>query len=201
VTEARSRGRRPGSPDTRAAILDAGRTLFADQGFSATSVRAIASAAGVDPALVHHYFGSKQDLFVASLSLPIDPRAILALIAAEGADGAGERLIRGFLSVWDDPSLQPSMIGFARGLIDPSASVLVKEGFLGVVILPLGEALGIDEPQRRMTLVASQMVGIVLLRYLVGIEPLASMPHDDVVAVYAPTLQRYLTAPLPASGR
>ncbi|MFL6156956.1 MAG: TetR family transcriptional regulator [Marmoricola sp.] len=198
MTEARSRGRRPGSPDTRAAILDAARTLFADQGFSATSVRAIAGAAGVDPALVHHYFGSKQDLFVASLSLPVDPRAILGLIAAEGVDGAGERLIRGFLSVWDDPALQPSMVGFARGLIDPSASTLVKEGFLKVVILPLGEALGLDEPQRRMTLVASQMIGIVLLRYLVGVEPLASMPAEEVVAVYAPTLQRYLSGDLPS---
>jgi AcrR family transcriptional regulator len=198
MTEAKSRGRRPGSPDTRAAILDAARSLFAGQGFSATSVRAVASAAGVDPALVHHYFGSKQDLFVASLSLPVDPRAVLAVIAAEGPEGAGERLVRAFLSVWDDPALQPSMIGFARGLIDPSSSVLVKGGFLDVVILPLGAALGIDQPQRRMTLVASQMVGIVLLRYLVGVEPLASMPVEEVVAIYAPTLQRDLTGDIPA---
>ncbi|MFL6158107.1 MAG: TetR family transcriptional regulator [Marmoricola sp.] len=192
-----TRGRRPGSPDTRAAILDAARALFAEKGFSSTSMRSIASAAGVDAALVHHYFGSKQDLFVASLALPVDPRDVFAMIAAGGTDDVGERLIRGFLSVWDDPGLQPSMIGFARGLIDPSASPLLKEGFLEVVIGPLGAALGIDQPERRTTLVASQMIGIVMLRYLIGVEPLASMPTDEVAAVYGPTLQRYLTGALP----
>lgn len=192
-----SRGRRKGSPDTRAAILDAARSLFSANGFSSTSVRAIAASAGVDPALVHHYFGSKDDLFVASLSLPIDPRTVFALVAAGGPDGAGERLLRGFLSVWDDPGLQVPMIGFARGLLDPSASALIKEGFLTVVIGPLGVALGIDQPERRMPLVASQMIGIVMFRYLVGVEPLVSMSADEVVAIYAPTIQRYLTGHLP----
>jgi hypothetical protein len=88
------------------------------------------------------------------------------------------------------------MIGFARGLLDPSASELVKNGFLDVVIKPLGAALGIDDPGRRMPLVASQMIGIVMFRYLVPVEPLASMAADEVVAVYAPTIQRYLTGDL-----
>lgn len=192
-----SRGRRPGSPDTRAAIIEAARDLFATNGFSTTSIRSIAGAAGVDPALVHHYFGSKDDLFVASLALPVDPRTIFALIAAGGPDSAGERLLRGFLSVWDDPALQPQMIGFARGLIDPSTSALLKDGFLKVVIGPLGEALGVDRPDLRVPLVASQMIGIVMLRYLIAVEPLASMAADDVVAIYAPTVQRYLTGELP----
>ena len=193
-----ARGRRKGSPDTRAAILDAARTLFSENGFSGTSVRAVAGAAGVDPALVHHYFGSKDDLFVSSLALPVDPRAVFEVIATQGPDGAGERLLRGFLSVWDDPELQVPMIGFARGLLDPSASALVKNGFLEVVIKPLGEALGIDDPSRRMTLVASQMLGIVMFRYLVRVEPLASMSADEVVAAYGPTIQRYLTGDLSA---
>jgi AcrR family transcriptional regulator len=193
------RGRRKGSPDTRAAILDAARTLFSENGFSGTSVRGVAAAAGVDPALVHHYYGSKDDLFVASLALPVDPRTVFEVIATQGLDGAGERLLRGFLSVWDDPDLQPSMVGFARGLLDPSASALVKNGFLEVVIKPLGTALGIDDPGRRMPLVASQMIGIVMFRYLVRVEPLASMPADDLVGVYAPTIQRYLTGDLPGA--
>ncbi|RNL62256.1 TetR/AcrR family transcriptional regulator [Nocardioides marmoriginsengisoli] len=192
-----SRGRRPGSPDTRAAILESARTLFAARGFAATSLRSIASAAGVDPALVHHYFGGKDDLFVAALSLPIDPRAVFAQFAAGEVEDAGERLVRGFLSVWDDPELQPSMVGFARGLIEPSATEMIRHGFLRVVIWPLGDALGIDEPGRRMPLVASQMIGLVMLRYLIAVEPLASMPPDDVVAIYAPTIQRYLTGDLP----
>lgn len=192
------RGRRPGSPDTRAAILASARSLFAEKGFSGTSMRAIAAGAGVDPALVHHYFAGKDDLFVAALAPPVDPREVFALFAGEGPDGAGERLIRGFLSVWDDPALQVSMVAFARGLIEPSAAPFLREGFLQVVIWPLGEALGIDEPERRMPLVASQVIGIVMLRYLVGVEPLASMPAEEVVAIYAPTLQRYLTGPLPS---
>ncbi|HET6152232.1 MAG TPA: TetR family transcriptional regulator [Marmoricola sp.] len=197
TAERASRGRRPGSPDTRAAILEAARSLFAAQGFSSTSVRSIASAAGVDAALVHHYFGTKDALFIAALSLPIDPRDVVTAIAADGPQGAGERLVRAFVSVWDDPALQDSMIGFARGVLDPAAAPLVRDGFLTVVIWPLGEALGIDEPARRMPLVASQVIGIVLMRYLIAVEPLASMPAAELAATYGPTLQRYLTGDLP----
>lgn len=197
MTAARSRGRRPGSPDTRNAILAGARALFSENGFSATSMRAIAAAAGVDPALVHHYFGSKEDLFVAALAPPVDPRALLAVVASGGPEGAGERLVRMFLSAWDDPDLQPGLIGFARGLLDPAAEALVRDGFLKVVIGPLGDGLGLADADRRIPLVASQMIGLVLLRYVLRVEPLASMPGDDVVTIYGPTLQRYLTADLP----
>lgn len=195
------RGRRPGSPDTRSAILGAARSLFAAGGFSGTSVRAVAAKAGVDPALVHHYFGSKDDLFVAALSLPVDPRAVLAGVVAEGAEGAAERLLRTFLSVWDDPELQLPLLGLARTMVDPSGGELFRDGFLTVVIGPLGAALGIDEPERRMPVVASQVLGLILMRYLLRVEPIASMPAEELVAVYAPTIQRYLTGPLPPTGR
>lgn len=191
------RGRRPGAPDTRAAILAAARTLFADGGFAGTSVRSIASAAGVDASLVHHYFGSKDDLFVAALEIPVDPRERLAEVVAEGPDGAGERLVRIFLSVWDDPDLQAPLLGLARGILEPSGQRLLSQGFLPAVLLPMGAALGVDRPEVRMPLVASQMVGLILTRYVLGVEPLASMPPEDLVAVYGPTIQRYLTGPLP----
>jgi AcrR family transcriptional regulator len=196
----RARGRRPGSPDTRAAILDAARALFASGGISGTSVRAVAAKAGVDPALVHHYFGSKEDLFVAALALPIDPREVLAPIVADGPDGAAERLLRTFLSVWDDPELQLPLMAVARSLTDPSGKELMRDGFLKVVIGPLAIALGIDEPERRMPIVASQVLGLILTRYLLEVEPIASMPADELVAIYAPTIQRYLTGPLPATA-
>lgn len=199
MTATRSRGRRPGSPDTRAAILDSARDLFAENGFGGTSIRAIAAAAGVDPALVHHYFSSKDDLFVATLALPVDPRELLAVVATGGPDGAGERLVRMFLSAWDDPGLRPGLVGAARALLDPASEALVRDGFLTVVIGPLGEALGLDDPGRRMPLVASQMIGLVLLRYVLRVEPLASMPGEHVVAIYGPTLQRYLTGDLPGA--
>lgn len=197
MTATRGPGRRPGSPDTRAAILASARSLFAERGFSGTSVRAVAASAGVDPALVHHYYGTKDDLFLASLQLGVDPRELLAQVVAEGPDGAAERLLPVFLSVWDDAELRKPLLAFVRGVFDPSGARLLRDGFLRVVILPIGQALGIDEPERRMPLVASQMVGLIMMRYVLELEPLASMPADRVVATFAPTLQRYLTGELP----
>jgi AcrR family transcriptional regulator len=190
------RGRRPGAPDTRAAILAAARERFAASGYAGTSIRAVAAAAGVDGALVHHYFGTKDDLFLAALELPVDPRALLAPVAEAGADEAGERLLRVFLGVWDDERNQPSLLALVRGLAEPNGQRLVRDGVLQMILGPLGRALALDRPEERMALVASQMVGIVILRYLLRAEPLASISPDALVAVYAPTLQRYLTGPL-----
>ena len=191
------RGRRPGAPDTRAQILDSARALFAARGFGSTSVRAIAADAGVDPSLVHHYFGSKDDLFVAALELPVDPRVVLRPVLQGGLDGAGERLLRVFLSVWDDETARLPLLGLVRAVVDPQGQQLVRDGLLGIVLGPIGAVFDLDEPQRRVALVASQMIGLVMLRYVVEAEPLASMDNELVVATYAPTLQRYLSGPLP----
>ena len=191
------RGRRPGTPDTRAAILAAARELFAAQGYAGTSVRSVAAAAGVDASLVHHYFGTKDDLFVAALQIPVDPRVVLAGVIAQGPDGAGEQLLRVFLSVWDDPERQLPLLGLARNMLDPAGQRLLSEGFLPAVLLPIGVAMGVERPDVRMPVVASQVIGLILLRYVLEVEPIASMPAEDVVTIYAPTIQRYLTGPLP----
>ena len=191
------RGRRPGSPDTRAAILEAARARFAEGGFRATTIRAVAADAGVDAALVHHYFGTKDDLFLAAMQLPVDPRQLLAPVLGGGVEGAAERFLGVFLSVWDDPELQPALLAVARGVMEPGGGRLLSEGFLPVVVRPIAEALGVDRPEDRMPLVASQMMGLILVRYVLRIEPLASMPAERVVATYAPTIQRYLADPLP----
>jgi AcrR family transcriptional regulator len=190
------RGRRPGSPDTRAAILAGARTLFAANGYAGTSVRAVAAAAGVDAALVHHYFGSKDDLFVAALRVPLDPRDVLLPVAQGGVDGAGERLLRTFLTVWDDEATRLPLLTLVRSVFEPEGRRLVRDGFMRIVLGPVGIGLGVDQPERRMSLVASQLIGLVLARYVVEVEPLASAPHDELVAAYAPTLQRYLEMPL-----
>ena len=192
-----NRGRRPGSPDTRAAILDAARALFAERGYAGTSIRAVAAGAGVDPALVHHYFGRKDDLFLASLQVPFDPREALREAAAGGPEGAGERLLHTFLSVWDDPELQPRLVAFVRSVLEPGGERLLTQGFLPAVVLPVARALGVERPEQRMPLVASQVLGLILMRYVVRMEPIASMPAEVVVATYAPTIQRYLTGDLP----
>ncbi len=160
-------------------------------------MRAIAADAGVDPALVHHYFDSKDGLFVAALELPVDPRVALLPVLEGGLDGAGERLLRVFVSVWDDETARLSLLGLVRGVFEPTGRQLLRDGLLGVVLGPLGPALGLDQPERRVALVASQMIGLVMLRYVLEVEPLASMGTEELVASYAPTLQRYLADPLP----
>ena len=172
-------------------------SLFAEQGFRRTTIRAVAGAAGVDPALVHHYFGSKDDLFVAALALPVDPRQVIGSALAGGVDGAGERLVRAFLSVWDDPAYRPHLLGLVRGALEPEGHRLLSEGFLPAVVLPAVDALGVDQPERRMALVASQVAGLILLRYVLEAEPLASMEPEAVAAVIGPTIQGYLERPLP----
>jgi AcrR family transcriptional regulator len=197
VTAPARRGRRPGAPDTRAAILGAARGQFAAHGFRRTTIRAVAGEAGVDPALVHHYFGSKDDLFVAALELPVDPRTVIGPALAGGVEGAAERLLTVFLSVWDDPDLRATLLVVVRGMLEPDGHRLMREGFLPAVIMPAAAALGLDDPERRMSLVASQVLGLIVSRYVLEIEPLASMPAAEVVAVVGPNIQRYLEAPLP----
>lgn len=190
------RGRRPGRPDTKAAILAAARERFAAVGFAGTTIRAIATDAGVDAALVHHYFGAKEDLFVAALALPVDPREVIGAAVAGPAEEAAEKLIRTFLTVWDDPGFQPALLATVRRILEPGGDRLIREGFLPVVLIPIGEQLGIDRPDLRMPLVASQLIGLIVARYVVRMEPIASLDVDRLVGIYAPTVQRYLTGAL-----
>jgi AcrR family transcriptional regulator len=200
TSRASRRGRRPGAPDTRATILGAARSAFAEKGLAGTTIRAVAADAGVDAALVHHYFGTKDDLFLAAMELPVDPREVIGPALAGGADGAGERLMRVFLSLWDDPRIAPSLVGIVRSAMQPGGERLLTQGFVPVVLMPAGEALGIDRPHLRMPLVISQMAGLILTRYVIALEPIASMPAETVVATYAPVIQHYLTGELGIRG-
>jgi AcrR family transcriptional regulator len=190
---ATSRGRRPGGPDTRGAILAAARESFAHKGFAGTTIRAVAASAGVDAALVHHYFGSKDDLFIAALEIPVDPRQVVPLVFAEGVEGAGERLLRVFVSVWEDPDARLPLIALVRASLGEAGPVnLLREGVLRMIFTPLREILPGPDAEERVQLVLSQLVGLVVARYVLAVEPLASMPPEEVVAWVAPTVQRYL---------
>jgi len=194
----RGRGRRPGGPDTRGQILAAARRSFAEKGFAGTTIRAVAAEAEVDPALVHHYFGSKDDLFLAALEIPVDPRALVPRVFEPGVAGAGERLLRLFLSVWDDPAARLPLIALVRSsLTEEGPETLLQQGILRMVLQPLRAVLPAAEADRRVQLVASQLIGLVMTRYVLALEPLASQPAEDIVAWVAPTLQRYLDGPLP----
>ncbi|MGZ4428957.1 MAG: TetR/AcrR family transcriptional regulator [Nocardioidaceae bacterium] len=193
-----TRGRRAGGPDTRGEILEAARESFADKGFARTTIRGVAVGAGVDPALVHHYFGSKDDLFLAALQIPVDPRAVLPEVFAPGLDGAGERLLRAVLPVWDDPDVRLPLVALVRTRVGhESAQTLLQDGLMRMVLTPLRELLPADEADTRSQLLATQMLGLIVTRYVLGLEPLASMPREQVVAWVAPNLQRYLDGPAP----
>ncbi|MGZ4437523.1 MAG: TetR/AcrR family transcriptional regulator [Nocardioides sp.] len=200
MTEVRGRGRRPGGPDTRGQILDAARGSFARDGFGGTTIRAVAAEAGVDPSLVHHYFGSKDDLFLAALSIEADPREVVPAVFAEGLDGAGERLLRSMLGVWDDPAVRLPLVALVRSSLGGETSQsLLHDGLVRMVLTPLRAVLPADEADRRSQLVATQVIGLIVGRYLLELEPLASLPAEELVAWIGPTLQRYLDGPVPGA--
>jgi AcrR family transcriptional regulator len=194
-------GRRPGNQDTREAILAAARQAFSERGYDGASIRQIATSAGVDPALVHHYFGAKDKLFLATMNAPIDPGEFLPKIFEPGLDGVGERLVRTFLTVWDSPA-GSTAAALVRSAMQHEWSARMLREFLVTQILRRAiRALGLDpaEAPKRAALVASQMMGLGIMRYILKLEPLASMPPDEVVRSIAPTIQRYLAEPLPDS--
>lgn len=193
MTDSGRRGRRPGSPDTRTTILAAARESFAAAGFSGTTVRGVAATAGVDAALVHHYFGTKHELFLAAVELPLDPRERIAPVVAGGPNGAGARLLGTFLAAWDDPDLQPGLVAAARSVMAPGGERLLRDAFIPAILAPTLGPLMPDHREERLALVVSQMLGMVLTRYVMKVEPIASLPAEDLVARMAPTLQRYFT--------
>jgi AcrR family transcriptional regulator len=190
----RGPGRRPAGGDTRADILAAAQAEFAAKGYDGTTIRAVGAAAGVDAALVHHFFGSKDDLFLAALQIPFDPRVVLPRVLAAGVDDLGVRLVQTFLSIWEDPQARMPLLALVRsGLATESAGNLLADGMLRMIFAPVTQALGTPDAAVRVQLVASQMLGLVIARYVLALEPLASLEPDDLVALIGPTLQRYLT--------
>ena len=188
----RGPGRRPGAADTRGEILAAARAEFAAKGYDASSVRGIARVAGVDPALVHHYFGSKEKVFVAAMELPFDPAERLPLVLAGDPAELGERLVRMFLGIWAEPDFRTPMVGMVRSAFGGEQGAKMLREFVGTALLGrVAQAIGPVDPLRVQT-AAAQMVGVVILRHVVRIEPLASADAEEIVALIAPTVQRYL---------
>jgi AcrR family transcriptional regulator len=187
-------GRRPGNQDTRGQIITAARDAFAAKGFAGVSMRAIAADAGVDAALIHHYFDSKQQLFLATVALPVELLQKLEQVAAGNRQELGERLVRTVLGIWDS-ELQPSLVATMRtALTDPALTRLLGEFFTLEVIgrilrrddLPPGEA------NRRAGLVASQVLGLLIGRYVLRLPVLADRRTEDLIAEIGPTVQRYV---------
>jgi AcrR family transcriptional regulator len=190
-------GRPPGGTRNREAILAAAARHFSELGYDRTSLRSIASEAGVDQALIAHYFGSKHELFIAAVEFPLDPAAILPELLAGDPATIGESLARLQLMQLEDPDARRRLTGLVRAASsEPEAARMLREFLMREVIGPVAEALGSDEPELRVSLVGSQFIGLMMARYIVAVEPLASLPAERVVKLIAPTLQRYLTQPL-----
>ena len=194
MSSSRPRGRRPGSSGTRETILAAARERFAAHGYDRTRIRDVALDAGVDAALVHYFFKSKDGLFVAAMELPIRPAEVIAPVLAEGVDGLGERMVRRMLTVWDEPTAPALLTLVNSASSHPGAALALREFVLSEIVGRLAATLDGDE--LRATLVASQVVGLIAARYIARVEPLASMDREEIVPLVAPTLQRYLDGDL-----
>lgn len=192
-------GRPPGASDTRDRILAVARDLFARNGFDNTSIRSIASGAGVDGALVHHYFGTKTQLFAAAIHIPIDPMSVIGPLREVPVEEIGHVLPSLLLPLWDS-EMGKGFIATLRSLLAGSDVSMVRSFLQDVIAAEVGSR--VDNPpgtgRVRVQFVASQLVGVVMARYILELEPFRSLPVDQVAETIAPNLQRYLTGDLPA---
>jgi AcrR family transcriptional regulator len=191
-------GRPAGSSDTRERILASARELFARNGIGNTSVRAVAAAAGVDSALVHHYFGTKEKLFAAAVRIPIDPMDVIGPLREVPVEELGYKLPSMLLPLWDS-EMGAGIIATLRSILAGSEVNLFRSFIQDVIAVEVGAR--IDNPPGsgiiRIQFVASQLVGVVMARYILELEPFASLPAEQIARTIAPNLQRYLTGDLP----
>jgi AcrR family transcriptional regulator len=197
-TERRRPGRPAGTSDTRERILASARGLFAQNGIDKTSIRAVAAAAGVDPALVHHYYGTKQQLFAAAIHVPIDPMEVLGPLRDTPVERLGYTLPAVVLPLWDS-EIGKGLIATIRSLLAGSEVSLLRFFLQEVITAEVGAR--VDNPPGtgliRAQFAASQLVGVVMARYILELEPFKSLPVEQIVETIGPNLQRYLTGDLP----
>jgi AcrR family transcriptional regulator len=191
------RGRRAAGEDTRAALIAAARETFVEKGYDGATVRAIAARAGVDAAMVNHWFGGKEGLFAqAVLQLPFDPSEILKRLVDGPVEEAGERIIRNFVTIWDATG-GGTFAALIRSVTShQEVANALKSFFINAIFKNLLAEIGAEQRELRATLCATQMVGLGIVRYVVHFEPLASADLDTVVRAVAPNMQRYLTGDL-----
>ncbi|GFG96298.1 TetR/AcrR family transcriptional regulator [Mycobacterium timonense] len=194
----RRRGRPAGNSDTRERILNSARELFARNGIRNTSIRAVAAAAGVDSALVHHYFGTKEQLFAAAVHIPVDPMDVIGPLREVPVEELGYRIPSMLLPLWDS-EIGAAFIATLRSILAGSEINLFRTFIEDVIAVEVGTR--VDNPPGsgmiRVQFVASQLVGVVMARYILQLEPFASLPAEQIAQTIAPGLQRYLTGDLP----
>ena len=187
-------GRRKGNSDTRQDVLDAARDCFAASGYDGATIRAVAAKAGVDPALVHHFFGTKADLFAAAMELPVNPSELVPSIVTGDVGELGQRIVRAFLSLWEEPKTRRRMLAVLKSAVRHEAAAAMLRMFLTRELFgAVAKTLDAPDADLRANLVGSQLVGLAMARYVIKVQPLAGASAEALVAAYAPTVQRYLT--------
>ncbi|MGW1068841.1 TetR/AcrR family transcriptional regulator [Streptomyces aureus] len=191
------RGRRPGSPDTRAAILDVARRRFLEDGYHAVTLRSVAAEAGCDLALISYYFGSKKGLFGAALALGANPAELLARVVEQGdLATVPERVVRQVLAVWDDPVTGPPLIAMLKSAVDDEAlGALVKEAVEREIVDRIAGLVPGRDAGHRAAAFTAVVAGLITTRYLLRLEPVVSMSSDDVVRSLGPQLRLALIGP------
>lgn len=208
MTERPHQPRRPGRPrgaksgDTRARILAAATEEFGERGYEAASMRAIARRAGVDPALVHHYFDDKQSLVVEVVKVPLRPDRLVRDALEGPNDELGTRLVRAVLTAFDSPGVRPAAVAALRSVIGQGPVARMLREFLRREILhQVATRVGGDDAELRAELAASQIFGVMMLRFVLEFEPAASTSIDELVARVGPSVQWHLTGRLPGTRR
>ncbi|MET7913895.1 TetR/AcrR family transcriptional regulator [Streptomyces avermitilis] len=192
-----SRTQTEAAPATRDRILEAAREEFSERGYEKTSVRGIAKAAGVDSALVHHYFGTKEQVFEAAIEVAFAPALGAPEAIAEGPlDGVGERLTRFIFGIWENPTTRTPLLAIVRSAVNNDTAAAVFRRLVAAQLLRrIAGRLDAPDAELRAELAAAQLVGIAMLRYVIKVEPLASADVERIVARVAPVVQGHLTNP------
>lgn len=193
MTNPRGRGRPRGRSDARGRILASAAEEFGEHGYEGATIRSIATRAGVDSALVHHYFGTKADLFAEAAEVPLRPDIAVPQILAGPRDGAGERIVRYVLEAFEDDAVRKRGVMLLRTAVGGKLGAPLITGFLARELLPrVAQHLEGPDAQLRAELVASQIAGLLMTRYVLRLQPIADAPIDELVARVGPTVQRYL---------
>ncbi len=188
----RRRGPRSGE-DTRGAIVAAAQVEFAERGYAAATVRSIAGRAGVDPAMINHFFNGKEGLYREATHVPVDVADLLGRVLGGPREEAGRRLCEAMLALWEDPVLQPRLLAILRSVVlDPQRARGFRE-FLTEELLPqLATCARGPDPRQQAALGASQLLGAIWGRYVLELEPFVSLSHDELIDRVAPVVQGHL---------
>lgn len=186
-------GRRPGPTGTRDVLVTTARRMFGEAGFDKTSVRDIAAAAGVDPAMIRHYFGNKANLFRATVGWPFEPEQLRQRIVGGDPDGLAERLTRAFFELWEQPDTRAPLLAILRGAATHEESAALVRQFIEVRIYPqIADQLGGPDAELRVDMAMAQLLGIAYLRHILRIEPIASQSADALIARAVPAVRVHL---------